>query len=250
MSVPGGGRLSSSIAAALFCWAIAVPQGAAKADDSKMPLPGIWLDEHSFAARPRGLEWRSIGPKGLELTKSSEGFRSHLYADPAGYCTIGFGHLVKRAPCSGDEPDHFRDGLSQLEGTQLLRSDMRHAEFAVMTMLELDLTEPQYDALCDFVFNVGGAKFKGSTLLAVLKAGEFQRVPGQLRRWVLANGKELPGLVTRREREIALFLEGTPVLRGPLYPDEDLSPIDIMVGEVTAARSSTSTGSASGTKGP
>ncbi len=230
--VPRGARLPASIATALLWWVFAVPQGLARADDSKMPLPGIWLDENSSVGAPKDVKWRSIGPKGLSLTKSSESFRSHLYDDPAGYCTIGFGHLVKRAQCSGDEPDHFKDGLSDLEGTELLRSDMKRAEFSVMANLQNHLSESQYDALCDFVFNVGGGKFKNSTLLLVIKAGELNRVPGQLRRWVMADGKLLPGLMTRREREIELFFEGTGVLRGAPPPGEDLTPIDIAIGEV------------------
>ncbi len=60
----------------------------------------------------------------------------------------------------------------------------------------------------DFVFNVGGANFRHSTLLSAINARELDRVEGQFNRWVLADGKPWPGLVTPRQREIALFFTG------------------------------------------
>jgi lysozyme len=108
---------------------------------------------------------------------------------------------------------------------------MRIAEYPVMTAVLPDvltrLTETQFDALCDFVFNVGAANFRQSQLLDAVNALEFHRIPGQLRRWVYAKKIKLPGLVTRREREIELFMLGVATTRGPIPADEELSPIDI-----------------------
>jgi lysozyme len=102
----------------------------------------------------------------------------------------------------------------------------------VMTSVEADLSDGQYAALCDFVFNVGGRNFRSSTLLKVVNAGDFPSVPFQLRRWVFAGGREFPGLKTRRENEIELFFDGLPIQRAAPPAEMDLEPIDIRTGEV------------------
>ena len=71
------------------------------------------------------------------------------------------------------------------------------------------LTQPQFDALVSFVFNVGGGNFQTSTLLKELNAGHVAAVPGQLARWNTAGGQVLQGLVNRRRAEGELFSHGT-----------------------------------------
>jgi len=222
----------------LFACAIvaAVLTGCEGAGEVEFPTvdrltAGIFLEPEERAVLPPGVELRPVYDKGIELTKVSEGFRSNLYNDAARYCTIAYGHLVKRAPCNGKEPAEFRRGVSRERGTELLVDDMGTAQITVMTSVEVDLTDGQYAALCDFVFNVGSGNFRRSTLLKVVNAGQFERVPFQLRRWVKAGGRELAGLKTRREREIELFFDGLPLARLAPLEGEDLSVIDIRAGE-------------------
>ncbi|WP_200252745.1 lysozyme [Thiococcus pfennigii] len=194
--------------------------------------PGIFLDDEAErAVLPAGVELRPVYQKGIDLTKLSEGFRSHLYNDAAGYCTIAYGHLIKLARCDGTEPAHFLRGVTESEGEQLLVGDMRTAQIAVIIAVKPELTDGQFAALCDFVFNVGSGNFNRSTLLKVINAEEFDKVPFQFRRWIYAGGRELAGLKTRREREIELFFEGLPMPRLPPPVDMDLTPIDIRAGE-------------------
>ncbi len=177
------------------------------------------------------MELRPVYGKGVALTKASEGFRGRLYNDAADYCTIAYGHLVKLAPCDGSEPAAFLRGVTEAEGTELLVEDMGTAQVTVMRLVGVDLTDGQYAALCDFVFNVGSGNFRRSTLLKVVNAGDFDGVPFQLRRWVKAGGRELPGLVTRREREIELFFDGLPIARAAPPAGMDVEPVDIRAGE-------------------
>ncbi|MEO8134021.1 MAG: lysozyme [Betaproteobacteria bacterium] len=193
--------------------------------------PGIFLDLEGRAALPPGVELRNVYAKGLDVTKASEGFRNRMYNDAAKYCTIAYGHLIKRAPCSGDEPGEFRQGMSEPKGAELLVKDMEKARLAVMTLVKVEMTDGQYAALCDFVFNAGGGNLKTSKLLQAINANQFDRVPAQFRRWTLAGGKEWPGLKTRREREIDLFFDGLPKPKAAPPEGEDLSPIDIRIGE-------------------
>jgi lysozyme len=193
--------------------------------------PGIFLEPAERAALPPGVVLRKVYAKGLEVTKFFEGFRSRLYNDAAGYCTIAYGHLIKYARCDGNEPDEFRKGVSEPRGSELLVKDMEMAQRAVMTAVTADLSDGQYAALCDFAFNVGGGNLKSSTLLKVINAGQYERVKGQFLRWNKADGKEFKGLTKRREREIELFFDGLPTPRAAPPADEDLTPIDIRKGE-------------------
>lgn len=225
------GLLRATVAAlSAFGVAMAVG-GCASTDRADALTPGIYLDPPTRAVLPAGMEIRKVYDPGVELTKLSEGFEDELYNDAAGYCTIGFGHLIKKARCDGSEPAHFLDGVTDEEGTELLRDDMELAEIGVMTLTKVNLTDGQYAALVDFVFNVGRGNYGRSTLRKVINARKFDSVPGQLRRWVRAGGKVFKGLQTRREREIELFFEGVPIPRAVPAADEPLDDVDVRTGE-------------------
>lgn len=72
---------------------------------------------------PNAAEARSISRAGLKFIADWEGFRGQLYNDPAGHCTIGFGHLVHHGPCNGTEPERFKRGLTRAQALALLRED-------------------------------------------------------------------------------------------------------------------------------
>jgi lysozyme len=80
-----------------------------------------------------------------------------------------------------------------------------YAEHAVEHLVTVPLTQNQFSALCSFVYNEGAGRLQTSTLLKLLNAGDYAAVPAQLMEWVFGGGKKLPGLVTRREAEAALF---------------------------------------------
>jgi len=194
---------------------------------------GIFLDpetERVFLAE--GVEIRKIYDRGIELTRESEGFRGRLYNDVANYCAIGYGHLIKLAPCDGNESSEFRAGISESRATEILRQDLEKAQRGIMTLVGAELTDGQYAALCDFVFNVGVGNFRKSTLRKRVNAGDFDRVPFEFRRWIYVDGRKLSGLAKRREKEIKLFFEEIGVPRAIPPVDVDLSPIDIRSGEV------------------
>ncbi|SES63388.1 Phage-related lysozyme (muramidase), GH24 family [Nitrosomonas marina] len=195
--------------------------------------PGIFLEE-TRALIPEGVELRKVYPPGIELTKISEGFRGRLYNDAAGFCTIGYGHLIKKSACDGTEKEEFKSGISEQQGEALLVEDMNWAKYSVMQAVSVELTDGQYAALVDFVFNVGSGNFNKSTLLKKINAQQHSEVPAQFRRWIRAGGKVWQGLVTRREREIDLYLEGTAIPRLLPQEGEELPDIDIREGELNS----------------
>jgi len=67
------------------------------------------------------------------------------------------------------------------------------------------VTQDQYDALADFVFNVGIPHFASSTLLRLLNAGDYKGAQAEFARWTRSGSQVLTGLVTRRTAEANLF---------------------------------------------
>ena len=169
--------------------------------------PGIFIEPEERFVLPAGVEIRKVYEKGIELTKASEGFIPKPYNDPANYCTIGYGHLIHLAPCDPTIPEEFKKGITVPRGTEILRNDMEKAEIGVMMLVDAELTDGQFAALCDFVFNVGIGNFRKSTLRKRVNEGDYDRVPFEFRRWVYAGGKRLPGLETRRENKYRYFLK-------------------------------------------
>jgi GH24 family phage-related lysozyme (muramidase) len=199
--------------------------------DPEARAPGIFDDLGSKAVLPAGMTLRPIPAKGLAATKKGEGWRNRLYNDVAGYCTIGYGHLIKHARCDGSERADWQDGITEHDGEELLVTDMKDAQIAVMLAVTVALTDTQYAALCDFVFNVGPSAFRRSTLLKVVNAGQHDQVANQLMRWSIAGGKPVQGLVNRRKSEIELYYDGILAARAVPPAGMDMSPIDVTRGE-------------------
>ncbi len=193
--------------------------------------PGLFTEPDLNIPYTRAGEPRAVIDRGIRLTKDEEGFRSNLYNDAAHYCTIAYGHLVKKAPCNGSEPERFRHGISEPDGSELLVTDMVRVRRAVSALVQVDVNDSKYAALCDFAYNVGPANFSTSSLLVAINAGDESRVPIELRRWRFAKKKEYAALVSRREHEIQLYFEGESIPNPPPTRFEDTSPIDIYLGE-------------------
>lgn len=140
----------------------------------------------------------SISKAGLELIKQSEGLRLSPYKDAAGILTVGYGHTGKVAK-SGEK-------LSKAKADELLMQDVSKAESAIDQLVEVPLTQNQYDALVSLIYNIGIGAFKKSTLLKKLNSGDAEAAAKEFKRWVFANGTKLKGLESRRTKEAELFL--------------------------------------------
>jgi len=151
----------------------------------------------------------TLSQAGLQFIADHEGFRSALYNDAAGYCTIGYGHLVHMSACDGTESSTFKQGLTKSNALALLQADAAEATSAINSLVTVPLSQTQFDALASFVFNTGVGNFRSSTLLKRLNSSDYGGVPYEMERWVYAGGKKLQGLVNRRADEARLFQSGT-----------------------------------------
>jgi len=142
---------------------------------------------------------RHITQNGIDLIKRFEGFSRTVYFCPAGYPTIGYGHVVKPY-------EDFSAGINEVQAEELLRQDAVIAERAVLRLINVALTDGQFDALVSFTYNLGGGALQRSTLRRKINREEHAEVPEQFLRWVWAGGRKLKGLVRRRKAETEIYM--------------------------------------------
>jgi lysozyme len=139
----------------------------------------------------------SYSNKGLALTQQFEGLRLTAYQDQVGKWTIGYGHTG---------PDVVPGlTITQDQANALLVQDVASAAASVNRLVTVALTPNQFDALVDFVFNLGAGNLAASTLLRELNAGNTAAAAAQFLVWCHAGGVVSAGLLKRRQAEQALF---------------------------------------------
>ena len=134
---------------------------------------------------------------GFALTQQFEGLRLTAYQDQVGRWTIGYGH-------TGPEV-HGGMVIIADQADVLLHSDVAAAVTCVNRAVTFNIAQCQFDALGDFVFNLGCGSLLSSTLLRYINAGEFDLAAPQFLLWDHAGGVVMPGLLARRQAEIVLF---------------------------------------------
>ena len=135
--------------------------------------------------------------EGLALIKKFEGLELEAYKCAAGVWTIGYGHTKDVQP---------GDVWSESHADHMLEVELEEFEAYINDNVTAPLSQNQFDALVSWVYNLGPANLKASTMLKVLNSGDYEGVPAQIKRWNKAGGKVLEGLIRRREAEALLFV--------------------------------------------
>lgn len=153
----------------------------------------------------------------IDLAKRFEGFERKVkrgteitaipYVCPAGFWTIGYGHL-----CDSKHPP-----ITEAEAEGYLARDLQTALAATLRYCPVLATEPEerLAAIVDFTFNLGAGRLQTSTLRRRINQRNWVAAGRELRRWVYGGGRVLPGLVVRREHEFVAFslFEGPTTVR-------------------------------------
>jgi lysozyme len=137
------------------------------------------------------------------LCRRFEGLYLRPYLCPAGVPTIGYGATFYE---NGARVTLADAAISAERAEALLLWHVRRVYLPAVQRLCPGANEPGLlAALIDFAFNLGAGRLQASTLRRKVNAGDLQAVPAELRKWVMAGGRVLRGLVLRREAEIALI---------------------------------------------
>lgn len=168
---------------------------------------------------------REICKEAVELVKSFEGIPDgnpatvniDPYLDPVNIWTIGWGHAIRfnNRFLKGDADRNqatalYPDGITPMQAESLLQADLIETGRDVLLVLMVPVNDYEFGALTSFTFNLGIGNLRSSTLLKKLNANDRAGAADQFLRWVMADGKKLPGLIKRREAERTLFLKKNP----------------------------------------
>lgn len=141
-----------------------------------------------------------IGKNCIDLIKKFEGLKLESYKCPAGLWTIGYGNT------------QWENG-TRVKENQVI--DIQRAEKLLMfwvnkyaEKINLKVNQNQFDALVSFAYNVGITNFNNSTLRKkVIANPNDATIRDEFMKWVSSRGKQLPGLVKRREAEANLYFK-------------------------------------------
>lgn len=164
-----------------------------------------------------------LSETGAALMHQYEGCRNKPYLCPAHIWTIGYGHVLYQ--------DQIRLPMVRVEGKDvpmirkeyplgaadnrvfnkeeidaLFRNDVDSFERGVLRLAPgLAGRQGAFDACVSFAFNAGLGNFQRSTIRMKINRGDWEGAAEAFMSWTKGGGKELPGLVKRRQAERALF---------------------------------------------
>ena len=135
---------------------------------------------------------------GVQLTESFEGCKLIPYRDTGGIWTDGYGNTHGVVPGTA---------ITQAKAEADLIRNVQSAVDTVNRLVTVQLTQPEFDAIVDFVFNCGAGTFAKSTLLRDMNSSNFGDAANQFERWDMAAGQHVAGLLRRRLAEKQEFQE-------------------------------------------
>jgi len=135
----------------------------------------------------------------VELIKRFEGLSLTKYKCPAGYPTIGYGHVIK------DGEEWLNAGISKEQAEDLLEDDLVSYIMGVKKLVKVKISDHAFGALISFAYNLGLDSLRISTLLKKINLKQMEAAGDEIMKWIKIkkDGKfvTLPGLVNRRRAE-------------------------------------------------
>ena len=117
-----------------------------------------------------------------------------------GYSSVAY------TPVQGDVPTIGWGTTSSVKAgdtitpTQALVRLERDAELAKAGVARC-VTQGELDAYTSLAYNIGSSAFCSSTLVRKLNRKDYEGACEEIRRWTYFKGRQLPGLIRRREQE-------------------------------------------------
>jgi lysozyme len=136
----------------------------------------------------------------IDLIKKFEGLSLKSYRCPAGLLTLGYGNT------------QWEDGTKVKENqTITLDRAEKLLTFWVnkyANNITIKCNQNQFDAMVSFAYNTGIGNFNTSTLKkkAIVNPNDSS-IRDEFMKWVNSNGKQLAGLVKRRDAEANLYFK-------------------------------------------
>lgn len=152
-------------------------------------------------------QWGRIGATAAVIASLAafEGYRERSYDDGVGVQTVGFGTTRR----DDGTPVQKGDRLDPVRAVVALQREAdQHAQELARCIGDVPLAKHEWDAYVSWAYNVGTGAACKSTLVRKLKQTppDYAGACAELLRWTRAGGRELPGLVKRRQAEYRLCM--------------------------------------------
>jgi lysozyme len=150
----------------------------------------------------------------IAMLKHHEGVRYRPYRCGARLWTVGVGRLIDPSHLKVPYerrlelpiPEGWDRTFTEAEVDDLLQADLQRFLAGVLRLCTVVPLSNRHLALTSFAFNVGLGNLQNSTLRQKHNRGEIEDAANEFKKWNLSAGKVLPGLVTRRNDERAMYL--------------------------------------------
>lgn len=168
------------------------------------------------------MAYNTISNRLRNFIKNEERLRLSAYKDSSGIWTVGYGTtLINGQPVTPNMQ------ITESQADIYLDLAINDAMDGVRKNTKALLTPSMFDSLVSFTYNVGRGNYYKSSLRTELNAGKYLDCCAKFEDYNKdSKGTILPGLVNRRRREKALFLEdGLPNESGEVVKDS-ITPVD------------------------
>lgn len=152
-----------------------------------------------------------LSARGERFIANEEGVRKnkqglHIpYLCAAGKWTLGYGEVV------GEEgAEAFKNGITDAEALTRFRKKLEVFVAGINKVIRVPITQNQFDMLVSIAYNNGIGAIQKSTLVRHINNRLYQQAADEFPKWCHCNGLVNKGLVNRRKRERAIFLQRDP----------------------------------------
>ena len=135
----------------------------------------------------------------LNLIRDSEGCKLTAYQCSGGVWTLGYGQTAG-----------VKQGMTwtqQQADDDLIKTALAVLDRAVKySPILATVNMEKQAAIADFIYNLGVGNYSKSTLKKQVDAGNWLAASSEIKKWNKAAGKELKGLIVRRQKEADLLM--------------------------------------------
>ena len=139
----------------------------------------------------------------LTSIATHEGYSSKAYVPvPGDRVTIAYGTTVY----PDGTPVKKGDVVTREQAQAYLKHDTEKFIKEMNRCIKVPISQGEFEAYTSLTYNIGSGAFCRSTLVKKLNTWDYKGACDEILRWSFFKGKQLPGLVKRRNQEHKLCL--------------------------------------------
>lgn len=145
---------------------------------------------------------RTLDTFGYKLIQQFEGLKLKAYQDIVGIWTIGYGNITYLDGSKVKKGDE----ITREQADLMFKATANKFAYKVASLIDVCLTQNQFNALVSLAYNIGLGAFEQSTILKKVNASPNNpSIKDEFLKWKMAGGKVIQGLLNRRIKESEVY---------------------------------------------